>query len=67
VVLGRPALLDRVALPRNARVKVRARVLPPPDVSALPVAAENNIQVAVTVDVPHRAPGFDRQEFRLDD
>src|SRR5262245_31776277 len=44
-----------------------AGVLPPPDLAALPVTAEDQVEIAVAIDVVRRAAGFDRQKIRFED
>src|SRR5262249_36899554 len=41
-------------------------ILPPPNLVALPIATENDVQIAVAVDVADGAARFDRQVILLD-
>src|SRR5207248_9721235 len=66
VMLGFPAFLDPMPRPGPVRVEIRIGILPPPDLVALPVAAEDDVEVAIAVDVLRRAAGLDREELRLD-
>jgi hypothetical protein len=56
VVLVCTSILDDVAFPRNIRIEVWVRILPPPEFIALPVVAEDNVEVAVTIDVVAAPP-----------
>src|SRR5262249_49326495 len=67
VVLPRPALLDQVLLPGNARVEARRRVLVPPDFVTLVVATEHQVQVAVAIDVRESTARLGRAHRLVDD
>jgi hypothetical protein len=66
VVLVGTVGLDRVPDPGRAGVEPRRRVLPPPEGVALPVGAEDQVEVAVAINVVRGPAGLDRQEGRLD-
>ena len=66
VVLVRAALLDHVPFPGDVRIEARIRIFPPPNLGALPVAAENDVEVAIAIDVIGRAARFDSEQLRLD-
>ena len=55
-----------MAFPGHVGLPVLARIPPPPDLVALPVAAEDQVRISVAVDVADRSAGFDRQEVLLD-
>ncbi len=59
--------LDGVATPRAVRPQVRERIFPPPDFAALAVAAENHVQITVSVNVFGGGPGFNPQRTGLND
>ena len=61
------AFLDDVPFPGNVGIIVRIRIFPPPDFIALPIAAENNVRMAVPIDIANDAAGFDGQEIGFDD
>src|SRR5207342_1300655 len=58
---------DQMTAPWDRGIKVRRRIFPPPDLTALPIAAEHEIEIPIPVDVEGGAAGFDRQKRRLDD
>ena len=62
-----PKLLDGVPLPGLLRVELGIGVLPPPDPVVLEVAREDDVEVAVAVDVERIGPGLDVQWPGLDD
>ena len=66
VVLLAAEILDDVASPGLLRVEVRSGVLPPPDEVVLPVAREDDVEVAVAVDVQRIGAGLDVQGLVLD-
>ena len=67
VVLRGAALLYYVPFPRDVGIEIRKWIFPPPDLAALPIAAEDDIQVAVAIDVVNRAAGFDCKEVFVKD
>ena len=66
VVLGGAADLDGVPLPGHVGLPVLARIPPPPDLVALPVAAEDQVRISVAVDVADGAARFNGKEVFLD-
>src|SRR6266436_1371252 len=67
IMLSLAALFDDVTFPGHFWVELWIRILPPPNLIALPVATEDDVEVAIAVDIVHRAPGLNSQELRLDD
>src|SRR5207249_423318 len=67
VMLRFAALFYQVPFPGYFRIKTRIRILPPPDLVALPITPENNVEVTVTVDVASSPAGFNCEKLRLDD
>src|SRR5581483_12448151 len=65
VMLGGAAFFDEVAFPARVGIKMRIRILPPPDFAALPVAPKDDVGRAVAIDVHGCATGLDGQEIRL--
>jgi hypothetical protein len=65
VVLRAAAGLDQPTRPR--RSEIRIRILPPPQLLAAAVAAQNQIQIAIPVNVVTGPTGFDRQRIIIDD
>ena len=61
MVLRLAALLNNAPFPRNVRVELRIRVLPPPHFVALPVPAKDQVEVAVAVDVIRHTARLNRQ------
>ena len=59
VVLGGAAFLDEVSFPGNFGIEVREWIFPPPDFVALPIAAENDVGMAVAIDIANDAAGLD--------
>ena len=66
MVLRLAAFFDQMPLPGQFRVEIRIRILPPPDLVALVVATENDVGVAIPIDVAGRTAGLDGEELRLD-
>ncbi len=66
VVLGGAALLDGVALPGHVGLPILPRIPPPPDLVALPVAAEDEVRISVAVDVVDRSARLNRKVVLLD-
>src|SRR5260370_14775680 len=66
MVLGGSASLDIVAFPGNARLKLREGILPPPDFITLPIAAENEVEISISIDIVNGAAGFNCQKVCLD-
>src|SRR5207248_9090327 len=67
MVLGCAAIFDDVALPGNGRLEIRVRVFPPPDLFALPIAAEDQVGIAIAIDVIKCAAGFDGEKIFFND
>src|SRR5689334_2549186 len=63
VVLRFSAFLDHMPLPRDVRIEIRIRIFPPPKLVTLPVAAENDVEIAIPVNVIGRAPGFNGEKL----
>src|ERR1700685_3482912 len=67
MVLRCAAFFDDVPLPWNFWIELWIRIFPPPDLAALPVAAEHKVWIAVAIHVKNRASRFDGQKIRLND
>ncbi|MGC9999373.1 MAG: hypothetical protein ABSE21_04690 [Bryobacteraceae bacterium] len=67
MVLISAAVLDEVPLPGDVRIEVWVRILPPPHLVVLGIASENEVQVAVAIDVKCRTASFDGKKILLDD
>ena len=55
------AVLDQAARP--TLIVIRTRIFPPPHVVATPVAAQDQVLIAVAVDVVKGSAGLDRHPF----
>ncbi len=60
------ASFDRVTFPGDVWIVVAARIAPPPELIALVVGAENDVGVAVAINVINRSARFDGQKLFLD-
>jgi len=56
-----------VTFPGNFGIEIREGIFPPPDFVALPIAAEDDIRIAVAIDIANDAAGFDGEEVGFDD
>src|ERR1700722_13186895 len=62
VMLICPAVFDEMPLPRDIRIEVRVRILPPPKFVTLPVVPENYVYIAIAVNVVRGPTRFNRQK-----
>src|SRR5437660_82921 len=61
--------LPALNLPTATRPPIRViwiRILPPPNFFALPIAAENEVEIAIPINVIGSSAGFDGQKISLD-
>lgn len=66
VVLFCAAVLDEVPLPRDVGIKVGIWIFPPPQLIGIGIVSEDEVQVAVTIDVKHRSARFEGKIIFLD-
>ena len=58
VVLGRATFFDQMPFPGDVRIEVGIWVFPPPNFIALPIAAENNIELLIENIDPEENPKY---------
>src|SRR5439155_27100590 len=66
MMLGRAAVLNDVPFPRDSRIEFRIGIFPPPDFIGLPVAAENEIEIAIAINIESCAAGLDGKEISFE-